>query len=136
MDTQIFINLPVRDLPKSLNFFHSLGFSHNSQFTDDTAACIVISPVIHVMLLTEAKFREFAPRGICDTSQANEVLICLTCESRDKVDELVRQALAAGGSSHEPPTDYGFMYQHSFLDLDNHGWALMYMEPGAKICNS
>ncbi|HEX8371256.1 MAG TPA: VOC family protein [Chthoniobacterales bacterium] len=129
MDTQIFINLPVRDLPKSLNFFRALGFSHNPQFTDHTAACVVISPTIHVMLLTEDKFCEFAPAAICDTEQANEALICLSCESREKVDALVQLAVQAGGSSYAPAKDHGFMYQHGFQDPDKHVWELIYMAP-------
>ena len=127
MDTKIFINLPISDLPRSLAFFKALGYSHNPQFTDDTAACIVISESIHVMVLTHDKFRMFTPKAICDTSKETEVLLCLSCESRQQVEELVRKAVAAGGSTYAEPKDYGFMYQHSFADPDGHQWELVYM---------
>lgn len=127
MSTKIFVNLPVADLPRSMAFFKALGYSHNPQFTDDTAACIVISEEIYVMILTEAKFREFAPKAICDTTKFNEVLLTLSCDSRQAVDDLVAKAVAAGGKTFEPPTDHGFMYSHSFIDPDGHGWGLFHM---------
>jgi uncharacterized protein len=127
MDTKIFVNLPVADLPRSLAFFKALGYSHNPQFTDETAACIVISESIHVMVLTHDKFRMFTPKAICDTSKETEVLLCLSCESRQQVEDLVRKAVAAGGSTYAEPKDYGFMYQHSFADPDGHQWELVYM---------
>ena len=127
MSKQVFINLPVADLSKSLTFFKALGFSQNLQFTDDTGTCIVVSETISVMLLTHARFRDFTPRAICDTSKAVEVLLNLSCESRDEVDGLVAKALAAGGSTHDEPEDYGFMYSHSFVDPDGHGWGLFHM---------
>ncbi len=124
---QIFINLPVADLPKSMAFFKALGFSNNPQFSDDTAACIVISDAISVMLGTHAKFREFTPKAVCDTSKAVEVLLSLSCESREQVDDLVAKAVAAGGSTYDQPEDFGFMYTHSFVDLDGHGWGLLHL---------
>jgi predicted lactoylglutathione lyase len=127
MSTKIFINLPVANLPRSLAFFKALGYAHNPQFTDDTAACIVISEEIHVMALTHPKFREFTPKAICDTKTAAEVLICLSCESREQVDDLVSKAVATGGSTYAKPKDYGFMYQHSFADPDGHQWELIHM---------
>jgi predicted lactoylglutathione lyase len=127
MSTQVFINLPVADLPKSLAFFEALGYSHNPQFTDDTAACIVISETIFVMLLTHDKFRDFTPKAICDATKSAEVLICLSCESRKHVEDLVAKAVAAGGSIPAAPKDYGFMYLHGFADLDGHQWELIYM---------
>lgn len=133
MSTRIFINLPVADLPRSLAFFRALGFSLNPRFTDDTAACIVISEHIHVMVLIHPKFKEFTPKSICDTSKSIEVLNCLSCDSKDEVDDLVRKAVAAGGSTYAEPKDYGFMYQHSFADPDGHCWELVYMAPGA-VC--
>ncbi len=129
MRTQIFINLPVADLTRSLAFFKALGYSHNPQFTDDTAACIVISEEIHVMAVTHAKFCEFTPKAICDSAKATEVLLCLSCESRAQVDEIVAQAVTAGGSTYAEPKDYGFMYQHSFQDPDGHLWELIHMLP-------
>jgi hypothetical protein len=127
MSKQVFINLPVADLPKSMAFFKTLGFSHNPQFTDDTAACIVISETIFVMLLTHSKFREFTPKAICDTTKSAEVLLCLSCDSRSQVEDLVAKAVAAGGSIYANPKDYGFMYQHSFADPDGHQWELIHM---------
>ena len=131
MNRKIFVNLPVRDLKKSMDFYTSLGFANNPQFTDETAACMVISGEIYVMLLTHAKFREFTPLAICDATKHTEVLLCLSCESRAEVDELVRTAVAAGGTTHAEPKDYGFMFQHGFQDLDGHIWELIYMEAGA-----
>ena len=129
MINQIFLTLAVADLKKSVDFFKSLGFSDNPQFSDDTAVCIVINDAVAVMLGTHAKFREFTPKAVCDTSQAVEVLISLSCESREEVDELVAKAIAAGGTSYDKPEDFGFMYTHSFVDLDGHGWGLLYMAP-------
>jgi len=131
---QVFINLPVADLPKSLAFFKALGFSNNPQFTDDSGACIVVSDAIHVMLLTHARFRDFTPKAVCDTSKAVEVLLSLSCESREEVDSLVAKAIAAGGSTYDKPEDFGFMYTHSFVDLDGHGWGLLHMSamPGQQ----
>ena len=127
MATDIFINLPVADLPRSLAFFEALGFARNPQFGDATAACIVISDTIHVMLATHARFREFTPKAICDTTQAVEMLLNLSCDSPGQVDTLVAKALAAGGSTYDQPEDLGFMYSHSFLDPDGHGWGLFHM---------
>jgi uncharacterized protein len=124
---QIFINLPVADLPKSKAFFEALGFSRNPQFSDENGACIVVSDTILVMLLAHARFRDFTPKAICDTSQAVEVLLTLGCESREQVDGLVAKAVAAGGSTYDKPQDYGFMYTHSFVDPDGHGWGLVHM---------
>ncbi len=129
MSTKIFVNLPVKDLKRSVEFFGKLGFQFNPQFTDETAACMVVSGDIFVMLLTEAKFKEFTPKTICDATKSTEVLVCLSCESRDKVSEMVRQALAAGGTSYADAKDYGFMLQHGFQDPDGHIWELIYMDP-------
>jgi uncharacterized protein len=127
MNRQIFLNLPVADLPRSMAFFKALGFAHNPQFTDDTAACIVISETIYVMLATHEKFRQFTPKAVCDTSKAVEVLISLSCESRQEVDDLVAKALAAGGTTYDKPEDLGFMYSHSFVDPDGHGWGVLHL---------
>ena len=131
MATKIFVNLPVKDLKKSMKFFTSLGYTFNPQFTDETAACMVISDDIYAMLLTHAKFKEFTPKAICDATKSTEVMIALSCESRQHVDDLVRKALAAGGSAYAERKDYGFMYQHGYQDPDGHIWELIYMEPGA-----
>ena len=127
MSKQVFINLPVADLAKSMAFFKALGYSHNPQFTDDTAACIVVSETIFVMLLTHDRFRDFTPKAVCDTSKAVEVLLSLSCDSREEVDGLVAKAVAAGGSTYDKPEDFGFMYTHSFVDPDGHGWGLVHM---------
>ena len=129
MATKIFVNLPVKDLKRSMEFFTKLGYRFNPQFTDETAACMVISEDIYVMLLTHVKFKEFTPKAICDSTKSTEVLICLSSESRDNVDDTVRKAVAAGGTTHAQSKDYGFMYQHGFQDLDGHIWELIYMEP-------
>jgi predicted lactoylglutathione lyase len=127
MIKQVFINLPVADLPKSIAFFKALGFSLNPQMSDDTGACIVVSDTMSVMLATHTRFRDFTPKAICDTSTAVEVLLNLSCESREEVDSLVARALAAGGSTYDKPEDLGFMYSHSFVDPDGHGWGIFHM---------
>ena len=128
MINQIFLTLPVADLPKSVAFFKALGFQHNPQFSDDTAACIVINDSTCVMLGTHEKFRSFTPKAVCDTSQAVEVLISLSCDTRERVDELVAKALANGATTYDQPEDLGFMYSHSFVDLDGHGWGVLHLK--------
>lgn len=131
MSRKLFVNLPVRELDRSVQFFTALGFSFNAHFTDETATCMIVSESSFVMLLTEEKFKQFTPRQLCDTTQATEVLVCLSAESRAEVDQLVAQAVAAGGSIYKEPIDFGFMYGHSFQDLDGHQWELVFMEPEA-----
>ena len=127
MNGQVFINLPVIDPARSLRFYEALGFSRDPRFTGEGGGCVTINDSVSLMLCPHAKFREFTPKAICDTSQAAEVLLNLACESREEVDALVAQALAAGGSTHDKPEDFGFMYTHSFLDPDGHGWGLLHM---------
>lgn len=129
MQKQIFVNLSVKDLNKSKVFFEKLGYSFNPQFTDENAACMVISDTIYAMLLTETFFKGFTNKELVDAKKATEVLICLSTESRAEVDEIVRKAVAAGGQIYKEPQDYGFMYSHSFEDLDGHQWEFAYMEP-------
>ena len=131
MSRKLFVNLPVKELDRSVRFFTALGFSFNAHFTDETATCMIVSDSSFVMLLTEEKFRQFTPRQLCDTKQATEVLLCLSAESRAEVDQLVAKAVAAGGSLYKEPIDFGFMYGHSFQDLDGHQWELVFMEPEA-----
>lgn len=131
MATKIFVNLPVKSLNESVEFFTKLGFKLNPQFTDETAACMIVADDIFVMLLTEDKFKTFTPKPICDATKSTEVLVCLSSESRAKVDEMVRRAVAAGGTTYNEPQDHGFMYGHGFQDLDGHIWELFYMEPSA-----
>jgi predicted lactoylglutathione lyase len=128
MSRLVFITLPVADLPKAMAFYKALGFGHNPDFSDDTGSCIVISDVIHVMLLTHAKFTSFTPKSICDTKTTTEVLLSLNCESREEVDGLVAKAVSAGGSTQGKPEDDAFMYQHDFSDLDGHQWGLFHMK--------
>ena len=122
MSRLIFINLPVKDLQRSMDFFKALGFAHNPQFTDETGACIVISDVIHVMVLTEEKFRSFSPNPVSDARATTEVLIALSCSSREEVDDLFSKALTAGGNAYREPQEHGFMYGQSFQDPDGHVW--------------
>lgn len=132
MSKKIFINLPVADLPRSVAFFTALGFAANPQFTSDAGACFIVSDTITLMLLTHARFRDFTPKDVCDTSKAVEVLLSLSCDSREEVDSLVAKALAAGGTTYDKPEDYGFMYSHSFVDPDGHGWGLLHMSAMPK----
>jgi predicted lactoylglutathione lyase len=131
MSTKIFVNLPVKDLKKSIEFFTRLGYTFNPQFTDETATCMIVSEEIYVMLLTHEKFKTFTPNQICDAKKSTEVLVCLSCERREEVDEMVGKAVAAGGNTYNQPQDHGFMYAHGYQDLDGHIWELIYMEPSA-----
>jgi uncharacterized protein len=131
MATKIFVNLPVKDLEKSVKFFTELGFRFDPQFTDKTATCMIVAEDIFVMLLTEDKFKTFTPKEICDAKKSTEVLLCLSSESREEVDEMVCKAVAAGGTTYNDPQDHGFMYGHGFQDLDGHIWELIFMEPNA-----
>lgn len=129
--TKIFVNLPVKDLHRSVEFFTKLGFKLNPRFTDETAACMIVSDDVFVMLLTEAKFAAFTPKEICDAARSTEVLVCLTCSSRGAVDDMVEKAVAAGGATYAESKDYGFMYQHGFQDPDGHIWELVSMDAEA-----
>lgn len=129
MATKIFVNLPVKNLDKSKAFFNQLGFSFNQQFTDDTAACMVISDDIYAMLLTEAKFKQFTNKEIADATKTTEVLTCLSADSKDKVNEMVDKALKSGGTEVNEPMDYGFMFGRTFNDLDGHIWEIIWMDP-------
>lgn len=128
MSRKVFINLPVKDLKKSMAFFQGLGFSFNLQFTDDNAACMIISESAFSMLLSEKFFQGFTPKAVADATKTTEVLVALDCASREEVDETVRKAVAAGGSTYAEPKDHGFMYQHGFQDLDGHIWEIFYMD--------
>jgi predicted lactoylglutathione lyase len=129
MTTKIFVNLPVKNLERSKGFFETLGFRFNPQFTDDTAACMVISDDIYAMLLTHAKFKEFTKKKIVDATKATEVLTCLALDSKASVDKLVQAALGAGGTEAREAMDYGFMYGRSFNDPDGHIWEVIWMDP-------
>lgn len=132
MATQIFVNLPVKDLNRSVKFFSELGYTFDPQFTDEKATCMIIGENIFVMLLVEVFFRTFTNKELCDATKSTEVLVCLSVESREKVDELAAAAVAAGGTTPMTAKDHGFMYQHGFQDLDGHLWELVYMAPAAN----
>jgi predicted lactoylglutathione lyase len=129
MTKSIFVNLPVKDIERTRAFFGALGFSFNPQYSDDKALCMVISDNIFAMLLAEPFFQTFTKKNIADARETTEVLVCLSCDSREEVDQLVRKALAAGGKAPMPTQDLGFMYGHGFEDLDGHQWELVYMQP-------
>ena len=128
---KIFVNLAVRDLEKSMEFFTKLGFNFNKQFTDDKAACMVISEEAYVMLLSEPFFRTFTKHQPADTAKTTETLMALSCESKAEVDDIVKKAIAAGGKHAMDKQDQGFMYGWSFYDLDGHHWEVMWMDPSA-----
>lgn len=131
MATKIFVNLPVKDLNRSVDFFTKLGFSFNQQFTDDKAACLVLGENIYSMLITEPFFKTFTKKEISDSKKSTEVLIALDVDSREAVDEMVRKAINSGGSVYMDPQDHGWMYGHSFADPDGHQWEVLYMDEKA-----
>ncbi|RZJ16910.1 MAG: glyoxalase/bleomycin resistance/extradiol dioxygenase family protein [Haliea sp.] len=131
MARQIYVNLPVKDLDRSVAFFTRMGFRFNPQFTNEKATCMIIGNDSFVMLLVEDFFRTFIKKPIADAHQTTEVLVALSCESRAEVDEMVRLAVSAGGTTPSPPQDLGFMYQYGFQDLDGHLWEVGYMDAGA-----
>lgn len=129
MSTKIFLNLPVKDLKRSMAFFSELGWTFNRQFTDETAASMIISDDIYCMLLTHAKFSEFTSKKIADAWTTTEVLICLSRDSKEAVHKLVDAAVRAGAKESGPMKDYGFMIQRAFEDLDGHNWEVIHMDP-------
>jgi predicted lactoylglutathione lyase len=135
MATKIFVNLPVKDLNKSIEFFTKLGFSFNPKFTDDKTTCMIIGENIFAMLLVEERFKDFTKKTISDAKKNTEVLIALDAESREKVDDIVKKAAEAGGSIYTEPQDHGWMYGHSFADLDGHQWEILYMDETAMPQN-
>ena len=131
MSRQLFVNLPVENLDRTVEFFSTLGFSFNPKFTDENATCLVISEHIQVMLLTRPFFSGFTKKPVADARAATETLLALSCESRDEVDALVSKAVAAGAATPMESKDYGFMYQHGFEDLDGHQWEVFWMDESA-----
>ena len=132
MATKIFVNLPVKDLQRSMEFFTHLGFTFNLQFTDEKAACLVINEgSIYAMLITEEFFKTFTKKPISDATKNTEVLIALDAESRSDVDTMVRKAVEAGGTTYMDAQDHGWMYGHSFADPDGHQWEVLYMDESA-----
>jgi uncharacterized protein len=129
MPEQIFVNLPVKDLKKSMDFFSALGFTFNLQFTDEKAACLIINEGnIYAMLLTEPMFKNFTKKEIADATKTTEAILALDVETREEVDELVKKAVKAGGSIYADPQEHGWMYQHGFEDPDGHQWELLFMD--------
>lgn len=131
MATKIFVNLPVKDLKKSISFFTQLGFSFNPQFTDEQATCMIIGENIFAMLLVEERFKDFTKKPISDAKKSTEVLLALDAETREAVDTMVKNAVKAGGSVYSDPQDHGWMYGHSFADLDGHQWEILYINESA-----
>ncbi|MEU6703116.1 VOC family protein [Streptomyces wuyuanensis] len=131
MSQKIFVNLPVKDLDKSKAFWEAVGYTFNPRFTDETAACMVVSDTIFAMLLTEARFKDFTRKDVADAATSTEVIVALSAESREKVDELTDAALAAGGSPANETQDHGFMYGRSFQDPDHHIWEVVWMDEKA-----
>ncbi len=131
MTTQIYVNLPAKDLQKSIAFFTKLGFTFNPQFTDENATCMIIGDNIFAMLLVEKFFQTFTKKAICDATKSTEVLVCISRESRADVDKMVKNAVAAGGTIPRPAQDHDFGYGHAFEDIDGHIWELVYMAPAA-----
>ena len=127
MHSEIYINLPVKDLKRSVDFFRKLGYTFNPQFTDDNATCMELGGNLYAMLLTEKFFSSFTNKAITDTSQSTEVLTCVACSSKQQVDDLVAKARAAGAKVPRPAQDHGFMYSHGYEDLDGHTWELVHM---------
>ena len=127
MHSQIFVNLPVKDLKRSVAFYKQLGYTFNPQFTDENATCMIVGENLFVMLLVEKFFSGFTHKAITDTSKSTEVLTCVSCDSKAQVDELVARARAAGAQVPRQAQDHGFMYSHGYEDLDGHTWELVYM---------
>lgn len=129
MARQMFVNLPVKNLDKSVEFFTKLGFTFNPQYTDENATCMIVDESSYVMLLMEPFFRTFITKDICDTSRHVEVITAISSSDRAEVDEMVTKAVAAGGSTPREALDYGFMYNRAFTDLDGHIWEIFWMDP-------
>ena len=131
MATKIFVNLPVKDLNRTIEFFTKLGFTFNPQFTDENATCMIIGEDIYVMLLVERFFKTFTKKEICDVAKDAEVIVALSAESREKVDQMMNRVLEAGGKESRDPQDQGWMYGRSFQDIDGHLWEIIYMNETA-----
>jgi len=129
MSTKMFVNLPVSDLDKSMAFYKALGFTFNSQFTDATAACMVVSEHNYAMLLTHDKFKSFATKPVADAHKTTGVLVAISLDSKKAVDEMIGKAVKAGGKEPRAKQDHGFMFQRTFEDLDGHTWEPFWMDP-------
>ncbi len=128
MTTKIFLNLPVKDLNKTIEFFTKLGFSFDPQFTDENATCMIVGEDMFIMLLVEKFFKTFTKKEICDTAQNTEMMVALSAESREKVDQMINKVVEAGGTEYREPQDHGWMYERSFEDINGHIWEILYMD--------
>ena len=132
MTQMIFVNLPVTDLAKSMAFYEAIGFANNPAFTDDTAACMVLSDAVYVMLLTHPKWKSFTDKAIPNAKESAQVMLCISRDDRGAVDQITQAAAGAGGKADcNPKQDYGFMYGRSFEDPDGHIWEPMWMDMSA-----
>jgi predicted lactoylglutathione lyase len=131
LSKNIFVNLPVKDLNKTVEFFTQIGFEFNPQFTDENATCMIIGENIYAMLLVEPFFKTFIQKEIADAAKTTEVIVALSADSREQVDEIVNKALAAGAKPYNEPIDHGFMYSWSFQDINDHLWELVHMDENA-----
>ncbi|CAD0006078.1 VOC family protein [Flavobacterium chungangense] len=128
METKIFLNLPVKDLNKSISFFTQLGFSFDPKFTNEQGTCLIIGENIFAMLLVEEFFKTFTQKEICNTTASTEMIAAISVESREKVDKIIMAVVKAGGKLHNEAKDYGWMYQRDFFDLDGHHWEIFFMD--------
>ena len=128
MTTKIFLNLPVKDLNKAIEFFTKLGFSFDPQFTDENATCMIAGEDTFVMLLVEKFFKTFTKKEICDTKKNTEMIVALSAESREKVDQMIDKVVETGGREYREPQDHGWMYERSFEDINGHIWEIIYMD--------
>ena len=131
MATKIFVNLPIKDLNKTVEFFTKLGFTFNPQFTDQNATCMIIGENIFIMLLVEKFFKTFTKKEICDATKDAEVIVAFSAESREKVDQMISMVIDAGGRESRAPQDYGWMYGRGFQDIDGHLWEIFHMDESA-----
>jgi uncharacterized protein len=136
MAKKIFVNLPVKDLNKTVEFFTKLGFEFNPQFTDENATCMIVNKDIFIMLLVEKFFKTFTKKEICDTTKDTEMIIALSTESREKVDRMINDVIEAGGKESRKPQDHGWMYGRSFQDINGHLWEIIYMDEKALKNNN
>jgi predicted lactoylglutathione lyase len=136
MATQIYVNLPVKNLDNTVEFFTALGFSFNPDYTDENATCMIINDDAYVMLLVEGFFKTFTSKDIVDSTGSTEAIMAFSVDSREGVDDMYQKAIAAGGKESQPVQDYGFMYSHSFQDLDGHLWEVMWMDPAGPPADS
>ncbi|MGD1047123.1 MAG: glyoxalase/bleomycin resistance/extradiol dioxygenase family protein [Candidatus Krumholzibacteriaceae bacterium] len=129
MATQIFVNMPVKDLKRSVKFFTKLGYTFDPEFTNKDGTCMIVGKNMFVMLVVKKFFKSFTKKRICDATKCTEAIVTLSMQSRAKVDKMVAKAVAAGATTPRKSKDYGFMYQHGFQDLDGHLWDFIYMRP-------